>query len=76
VHGNVQVDQVIGVAPNGALVHAQAAGQVGGGTGAAGLKDLQQGEHPGGRSGHGESFSLIPGILCPVFAQRRPEEMM
>ena len=61
---DVQVDEVGHVAPHGALVDAEAFGQLGDRAGAARLQDLQQGQHPGGGTGH---TAQIPGGMCPVF---------
>ena len=41
-----------GIATDGALVDVQACGECGGGVGADGLQDFEQGQHPGGGSGH------------------------
>jgi hypothetical protein len=42
---NVEVDQVLGVPADGALVHSQPVGQITDPAKASGLQDLQQGEH-------------------------------
>ena len=49
---DVQVDEVGHVAAHGALVDGEAFSQLGDRAGAARLQDLQQGQHPGGGTGH------------------------
>ena len=54
------------VATERALVDAEPGGQVSDCAGAAGLQDLEQGEHSGGGLGHRRSISQIPGGYCPL----------
>ena len=55
------------VATDGALVNAEPGRQVTDCAGAAGLQDLEQGEHSGRGSRHRRSISQIPGGYCPLF---------
>ena len=56
-----------GIATDGAGVDVQTCGECADGVGAAGLQDLEQGQHPCGGSGHRKSIAPIPGGFCPVF---------
>jgi len=51
------------VATDGALVDSESGGQFGDGAGTAGLQDLEQGEHPGGRSRHAAKYGPISGRI-------------
>ena len=63
---HVQVEQVVDVAAHGALVDGEPVGQLGRRPGASGLQEPQEGEHPRGRTSHGEIIAAIPGRFCPV----------
>ncbi|GGN40408.1 hypothetical protein GCM10012285_18400 [Streptomyces kronopolitis] len=67
LHGHVEVEQMVHIAPHGPAVDAEAVGEFGHRAGAARLQQLQEGQHAAGGSGHVPSLGRIADRFCPLF---------